>query len=302
MNENEHAIDLDKRDAEQYDFVDLGESFDNRRKRENSESDIDSESDSVNDSNDSDNNEIIAKINKRSDDEIKFQEEDSLNQYLKKKKRSIDLENYDGVIHDLEKRSNYKRSRLNESLNNLNASLNLILSLSSDNGNFVWNMINPVAQFILLNQTQILALSFDINALIKQNVSYLSWSNLPDNVRGVLLSQNIASLLSLTFAQWGWVDENSNEFNSTLYALLPARSQILLPKLSAVLAPLDLSLKINKPPKKLHFLDTFFRSFLRINRKDRQQQNEKQNNHFESKSIAKQAWQRANKFLKSLDL
>ena len=306
---------MEKRDTQYHDFVDL-ESQERINKREIA-SEIEPESNIYTDLDESESGNDRYK---RSDD-YNLQEESQNNYEYLKKKRSNDYESYspnsfdfgEENYHEIKKRQenqddapssdDRRRSKkcknLNESLNNLNTSINVILSLSNDDGDYVWNMINPIAQFILLNQSQILDLSFNINELLKQNVSYLRWSKLPDNVRTALLSQNIANLLSLTFKQWGWVGADSDASDLTLYDLLSAKSKILLPNLSTVLGRLDLSLKINEPPSSLNanFLDTFFKAFFRRDRQEKKQ--EKATN---TKKIAKQVWLNASKFVKSLDL
>jgi hypothetical protein len=139
---------------------------------------------------------------------------------------------------------------------------------------YFWDLLPPNAQFILVNQSQILALPFNISQQLNQNgSSSLNWTSLPANVQAILLQQQ-GSLLFLSFAQWGWVDGNSSFANSTLFSLFPLKVQTLMPNITNLLAPLKYNLQIDltvlnqtlyanfvgKRPK-AYLLNSFFSSF-----------------------------------------
>lgn len=108
----------------------------------------------------------------------------------------------------------------------------------ANNVQYFWDLINPVARFILLNQTLISSLSFNIAESLASNNSCLNWSLLPSNVQQSLLAQKASELLSLSYQQWGWVDSSNSFANTTLLSLLSASFQSSLSNLYILLAPL----------------------------------------------------------------
>ena len=140
---------------------------------------------------------------------------------------------------------------------------------------FFWDLFPPNAQFLLVNQSQILALPFNVSQqLIQNGTNSLSWSSLPSNVQTLLLNQQ-GSLLNISFSQWGWTDANSSFANSTLFSLFPLKVQTQLPNIIGVLAPLKYNLQIdlnalnqtlyanalNRKRPKSFLVNSFFGSF-----------------------------------------
>jgi len=141
--------------------------------------------------------------------------------------------------------SNYQNK-----LSRLNSSVKSILSVSSlaipgDQVAFFWDLINPVARFLLLNQTQVSSLPFDVISQLRQDVRNLNWAALPAGVQSFLLAQSDADLLSLTYLQWGWVDTTNTFASTTLYSLLPANLQNALPNAFNLLAPVTYDFSID---------------------------------------------------------
>lgn len=106
-------------------------------------------------------------------------------------------------------------------------------------------MLNPVLRYILLNQTQVSALPFNITQQLKTSAANLNWTNLPANVQSALLAQTPSIVINLTFLQWGFVDAANAFASSTVYSLLPPTVQNSLPNVYILLAPISFDLKID---------------------------------------------------------
>ena len=110
---------------------------------------------------------------------------------------------------------------------------------------YLWDLINPVARFVLLNQTQISQLPFNITSQLQSNVASLNWTQLSSNVQTAVLNQPISALLSLTYQQWGWVDSTSSFSSTTLLSLLSTSVQSSLNNVYILLAPLAYNSQID---------------------------------------------------------
>jgi hypothetical protein len=135
-------------------------------------------------------------------------------------------------------------------LRGLNLSVQIILSstvnqLNTDQIITVWDTLNVVVKFLLLNQTGVTQLSFNVTQQIQANVSNLNWSALPANVQSFLLTESLSSIFSLTFSQWAWVDLNSAFANATLFSLLSSKVQNCANNASSLISPLNFDTPIN---------------------------------------------------------
>jgi hypothetical protein len=144
----------------------------------------------------------------------------------------------------------------------------------ADNIKYFWDLINPLARFLLLNQTQVSSIPFNVTSQLQQNVSNLNWVALPADVQSFLLSQSPAALLNLTYLQWGWVDLSNTFASTTLFSLLSVKQQNSLPNASVILAPITYSLNVdltvlnqtlssnqNSYKRKKNLVGEFFESF-----------------------------------------
>lgn len=231
--------------------------------------------------------------------------------------------------HGDRRNSNSKQNQLNEAnqdiLARLNASVDALLASQQQNDTddfaYAWDMINPCARFILLNQTQVFSqLSFEIEAKLKENNSSLNWCYLPSKVKSFLLGQKLPIILGLTYEQWGW---NQNLFsNATLYSLLPYENQIILPSIANIISPIQFDLKLvcdelnqtisSSVESSQYLLDRYFDSFIRYYFNDwfenvnvnNKHENEDQHHERHHKRSAKHFFSfirfRAKKFLKSV--
>ena len=133
----------------------------------------------------------------------------------------------------------------------LNSSLQILLSAvttspnPANNVQYLWDLINPVARFVLLNQTAISSLPFNISQNLASNNKSLNWNQLPANVQSALLAQPLSGLLNLTYEQWGWVNPSSTFASTTLFSLVPATVQSTLPNIYILLAPLAYNTQID---------------------------------------------------------
>ena len=135
-------------------------------------------------------------------------------------------------------------------LSQLNSSIQTLLSATLVQANtdrlvYFWDTINPVARFLLLNQTQVAALSHNVTQQAQLNVSNLNWTALPINVQAFLLSQSIPNLYNLTFEQWAWVNSSNTFASSNLNSLLPANVINSLSNAFILLAPISYNLQID---------------------------------------------------------
>jgi hypothetical protein len=145
----------------------------------------------------------------------------------------------------------------------------------ADNNKYFWDLINPSARFLLLNQTQVSSIPFyNVTSQLQQNVSNLNWVALPADVQSFLLGQSPAALLNLTYLQWGWVDLSNTFASTTLFSLLSVKQQNSLPNASVILAPITYSLNVdltvlnqtlssnqNSYKRKKNLVGEFFESF-----------------------------------------
>lgn len=167
-------------------------------------------------------------------------------------------------------------------LENLNSMVKTLLnsterkcSASVDDCVYFWDILDPLVKFLLLNQTEILNVSFNISDKLTESKHYLNWTVLPENVKEILKNQHGSSYLFLTFEQWGWTKRGGQFSGATLYSMLPAKAHAVLSEMLLILAPIEYDLKINhsklnrileaglsEPPNSFkYFADIFIDSF-----------------------------------------
>ena len=112
---------------------------------------------------------------------------------------------------------------------------------------YLWDLIEPVQRFLLLNQTSIAAtLSWNVTQQLQQNLTDLSWATIPSNVQLFLQQELLLNQFSnLTFFSWGWTDSNNTFASTTLISLLTSQGQQNLPIIQSILAPLTFSTILN---------------------------------------------------------
>lgn len=110
---------------------------------------------------------------------------------------------------------------------------------------YFWDLLSPLTQFVLLNQSQVLALQFNVTEKVSQNVSNLNWDLLPENVRAYLLTHEASQLLYMPFSQWGWTDSKNLFAPSTLFSLMTKKDQMIVPNVLAMIAPIHFNLPID---------------------------------------------------------
>ena len=120
------------------------------------------------------------------------------------------------------------------------------LGTSSDTA-YLWDLIEPVQRFLLLNQTSIsTTLSWNVTQQFLQNKSSINWLSIPSNVQLFLGEELILNqLLNLTFFSWGWTDSNSTFASSTLFSLLNLQGQENLPIIQSITTKLTFSTILN---------------------------------------------------------
>ena len=132
----------------------------------------------------------------------------------------------------------------------LNSSVQIILSstiVQSDTDQVVtyWDTFNLAVRFLLLNQTGVKQLSYNVTKQAQANVSNLNWAALPADVQSFLLSQSVPVIFNLTFSEWAWVDSDNAFANTTLFSLLPVNAQNCANNASVLISPLTFDLLID---------------------------------------------------------
>ncbi len=94
-------------------------------------------------------------------------------------------------------------------------------------------------RFAILNQSQVLALSFDIQKAIVNDVNNLNWTNIPSEIQTFLVQQQ-SSILYLKFSDWGWSDSDR-----TVYSLISNQGKYMLPTVEPFLESLSYDLLID---------------------------------------------------------
>jgi hypothetical protein len=120
-----------------------------------------------------------------------------------------------------------------------------MVQANTDSLVYFWDTIDLSVRFLLLNQSQVAALSYNVSQQAQLNVSNLNWAALPLNVQSFLLGQSLPSVYSLTFEQWAWVSSSNAFYNSTLSSLLPTNVLSSLPDALILLAPISYNMQID---------------------------------------------------------
>lgn len=110
---------------------------------------------------------------------------------------------------------------------------------------YLWDLMNPLVRFLLLNRTQTKSLSFNVPQHLQQNQTVIKWINLPIQVQNLLLNQQGSALLYMSYEQWGWVDSRSIHAGVTLLSIIPNEFQNDLATMCLILAPIQFDLQIN---------------------------------------------------------
>lgn len=135
-------------------------------------------------------------------------------------------------------------------LSQISSSVEILLQTSklkhnNDHIEYFWNFLNPLTRLVLLNQTEMLKLPFNVTEQIIQSDYNLNWQKLPLSVQSLLLNQQGSSLLFLTFEQWGWVQSGNKFAAATFYSILPVEIKQILPRLFLILAPIQYDLQVS---------------------------------------------------------
>ena len=120
--------------------------------------------------------------------------------------------------------------------------------VSSSDTEYLWNLINPVIRFLILNQTRINSnLEWNITQKLETNPASLDWDSLPEKVQVFLLAENSRNTFQeLKFRHWGWVTESSVFADFSLKFLLKLQAQEYIPHVIALLAPLSFDSILDK--------------------------------------------------------
>jgi hypothetical protein len=123
---------------------------------------------------------------------------------------------------------------------------NAVVATQSTDSKYIWDLIDPVYRFVLLNQSLIFV-QWNVAQALANNQTKLNWDSIPANVQTILLTERTNNLfLNLTFLDWGWVNSNTDAFSGvTLFSLLSAQAQSVYANVSATLAPLTLNTLVN---------------------------------------------------------
>ncbi len=134
-------------------------------------------------------------------------------------------------------------------MSSLNSSVQLLVSANVQSSTkklfYFWDSICLIAKIVLLNQTQVSALSYNVTHQVKLNATNLDWISLPSNVQTFLLTQSPKMLLKSTFSQWAWTNSSSPFANETFYSLLMPDVQNCILSASNLLAPIKFNMKID---------------------------------------------------------
>ena len=124
--------------------------------------------------------------------------------------------------------------------------LNATVATQSNDTRYIWDLIDPVYRFVLLNQSLIFA-QWDVSQALANNQTKLNWDSIPANVQTILLTERTQNLfLNLSFLDWGWVNSNTDAFsNSTLFSLLSSQAQATYANVSATLAQITFNTLVN---------------------------------------------------------
>ena len=123
----------------------------------------------------------------------------------------------------------------------------ILQSLSTAPGSaYVWDLIPLAARFVLLNQTQVQQLPYNITDEFLKNNTNLSWATLPANVQNLLKNEQVnLQFLNLTLAQLGVVNPTSTIAAYTIFQLLNPTCQALLPNVTALLSQISIDNQVN---------------------------------------------------------
>lgn len=123
----------------------------------------------------------------------------------------------------------------------------ILQSLSTAQGStYLWDLIPLTARFVLLNQTAVQQLPYNITDEFLKNNTNLSWATLPSNVQSLLKNEQVnLQFLNLTLAQLGVVDSTSTIAGYTIYQLLNPTCQALLPNVTALLSQVSIDTQVN---------------------------------------------------------
>jgi hypothetical protein len=154
-------------------------------------------------------------------------------------------ENFNGGYGNLNSNQRY--------ISKLNRSVNQILNATVSSGSYspptivyLWDLLPAVHRFLLLNQSIVQQLPWNVTANLLSNSTQLQWSTLTSDVQNVLaLELTNLNLINLTFSQWGWSSASDSLAGSTLFSLLSSTQQSLLPNVTSLVNQLSFGQLLN---------------------------------------------------------
>lgn len=129
----------------------------------------------------------------------------------------------------------------------VNATVQMILKVKSDQGTFVWDLLPPLLRFIILNQAQFQSDTFNVTEIVVNKKSNLLWSELPADIKTALLDEKSKNAFpSLTFEQLNMVSgPNDPLAKVTVKEILPKKIADLLPNITELLKDITFDTVIN---------------------------------------------------------
>ena len=108
---------------------------------------------------------------------------------------------------------------------NVNAIVSVSVNTSTADGNktiYLWDILPTAERFLMLNQTQVQMMKWNVSERVIANKTRLEWASLPAGAKFLLLKQNSdLAFFNLTYLQWAWVDTRSIFAQFTLLSLVP---------------------------------------------------------------------------------
>ena len=128
----------------------------------------------------------------------------------------------------------------------VNRTVIAIQSSQSDSGSYLWDLMNYEIRVVLLTQKGVTDLGYNVTAAILAGQTNLTWATIPANVQSFLLNQKSSNVyLNLTFAQWGFVADNSSYANYTLGQFLSSTCAGYLPTVQSLLGAINFDTRVN---------------------------------------------------------
>jgi hypothetical protein len=129
----------------------------------------------------------------------------------------------------------------------LQAAIPSAIAPASNDTQYLWDLLDPISRFLLLNQTAISSgQQFNVTLQLVQNQT-ISWLALTPGVQTALLNEGTvaSAILNLTFANWGWSQASDKFASTTLLSLISTQGQQALLQINTLLAPLNFNTVLN---------------------------------------------------------